>query len=470
MRHGAPQHQDQLHPPPLSSYCALALGLFLVLTMLKWGTAVVLSGEDTSMRALGFSSEAPADFWQAIYDVWPLQWASWAVIPVAFLGIASILSLKTTRLESGVPRSTESKAARVLLKLALVLPAVWLGWNVIAAMGTVSSRLTSTVLFQFSVCAAMFYLGLRAIHFESNRRLLFICLALGLVAVMSKAISQHFVEFEATRAMVRQMPDWQKLPPLFLKKLESNRVFGTMGGYPNALAGLILLLLPLTVTFLWRAGAQLSRIARALLVALPSAMALGSLYWSGSKAGCLLAAAMGLTALALSPLSKRWKMLLGTVVLIAGLVVFGIKFSEKGVGSTVARMEYWKAAVRIAAQHPFVGTGPGTYGVEFQKIKPIEAEMARVCHNDYLEQACDSGIPGFLIYATMVGAALTAIFLGARRRANPLLWALWLGLAGVFIHSFTEFHLYIPALGWPAFLLLGIGLAESRKTGATDTI
>jgi hypothetical protein len=34
-------------------------------------------------------------------------------------------------------------------------------------------------------------------------------------------------------------------------------------------------------------------------------------------------------------------------------------------------------------------------------------------------------------------------------------FAVWLGLLGLFLHSLMEFHLYYPALAWPAFFLLG---------------
>jgi len=461
-----PQRQDAFSSPPAaSSLFALVLGLFLVAALLKWGAAIVTPEDSASLRALGVS-DAPSGAWGILYDTWPLRWSTWMGVPVALLGIASAISLKKRRRLEAPTRDEEPANARALSRLALALPAIWAAWNLLAGTQSADPSLASTVVIHFSACAALFYLGYSAVGGDENRRIFFVCLVMGLLAVLSKAMNQHFGEFEATRALVRQMPNWRELPPLFLIKLDSNRVFGTMGGYPNALAGLILLLLPLAMVFLWSAAARLSKTLRVTLAALPAVLALPCLYWSGSKAGCLLVAAMAILGLWLSPVNTRWKRLAGAAVLVAGIAAFGIKLSEKGAASASARLDYWTAALRIAAQHPVLGAGPGAFGVEYHKIKPPEAEMARVCHNDYLEQACDSGLPGFLIYAAMIPAALLAIYRGARRRRDPVLLALWLGLLGLFLHSASEFHLYVPALAWPAFALMGLGLAQSREKQA----
>ena len=83
-----------------------------------------------------------------------------------------------------------------------------------------------------------------------------------------------------------------------------------------------------------------------------------------------------------------------------------------------------------------VGTGPGTFAIPYQALKRPEAEMARLVHNDYLEQATDSGIPAFLLYSLFIASALIVTF----RALKPTGWdfesrdflafAVWLGLAG----------------------------------------
>jgi O-antigen ligase len=86
------------------------------------------------------------------------------------------------------------------------------------------------------------------------------------------------------------------------------------------------------------------------------------------------------------------------------------------------------------------------------------AEPTRLAHNDYLQQASDSGWPGFALYAAFIGGA--AWVLARRRLDNPLLIAARLGLLAWALQGFVEFGLYIPALAWPAWLMLGWLLAE----------
>jgi O-antigen ligase len=91
--------------------------------------------------------------------------------------------------------------------------------------------------------------------------------------------------------------------------------------------------------------------------------------------------------------------------------------------------------------------------------------MARLAHNDYLEQFSDSGIPGGIFYSAWIVLALVAI---GRRiwksenhadKLSALRFAIFAGLLGWFVQGAGEFSLYIPALAWTAFTLLGCLLA-----------
>lgn len=89
----------------------------------------------------------------------------------------------------------------------------------------------------------------------------------------------------------------------------------------------------------------------------------------------------------------------------------------------------------------------------YAKIKPPEAEMARLAHNDYLQQASDSGFLGALLYATLIWGSLA--FAWRRCQESALTRAVWFGLLGFALQGFVEFGLHIPALAWTFFLLLG---------------
>jgi len=108
--------------------------------------------------------------------------------------------------------------------------------------------------------------------------------------------------------------------------------------------------------------------------------------------------------------------------------------------------------------------------------------MARLAHNDYLEQATDAGLPAFILYVTSIVGCLVWSFpkdRGTGNRPCPangksqqiaygeedkraeawVTFSIWLGLLGWSLQSLFEFGLYIPALAWPAFALLGWLLA-----------
>ncbi|NDF01477.1 MAG: hypothetical protein EB034_24910, partial [Verrucomicrobia bacterium] len=74
-------------------------------------------------------------------------------------------------------------------------------------------------------------------------------------------------------------------------------------------------------------------------------------------------------------------------------------------------------------------------------------------HNDYLQQAADSGAVGGIAFSGFIIASL--VVLVRRTRGNWPLFAVWLGLLGWALQSFVEFGLYVPGLAWPAFCLLG---------------
>ena len=147
-----------------------------------------------------------------------------------------------------------------------------------------------------------------------------------------------------------------------------------------------------------------------------------------------------------------------TFVLLAGLGIFTIRFHNyfaAGATSVGARFDYWRAALQTAAAHPIFGTGPGTFQRPYAQIKSPEAEMARLTHNDYLEQFSDSGMLGGLAYTSWIFLALVVGGNFFWRNADVLSFAMLAGLIAWFMQGFGEFSLFIPALSWTAFTLLG---------------
>jgi putative inorganic carbon (HCO3(-)) transporter len=247
--------------------------------------------------------------------------------------------------------------------------------------------------------------------------------------------------------------------------MSSDRIFSTLF-YPNTLAGVLLLLLPASLATIGLQRERLTAGARALLAGLLGLGALGCLYWSKSKGGWLLMLILGLVALLRMRFAQRTKTILVGAILVVGLAGFALRFAgyfQKGATSAVARGDYWRAAAQTALANPVFGTGPGTFAIPYKQIKKPESEMTRMVHNDYLQQASDSGLVGGAAYLVFIAGTLWAGWRKLAPRDNWLMFSVWLGLLGWSLQSLMEFGLYIPAVAWPAFTLMGWLLAAGNE-------
>jgi len=472
-------------------------GGFLGLALLKFGNPPIME------KWVSY----PAGFFEFLVGTpWPTNWAYW------LLGLTAVVAVPVLRAKPRPP-----------LWLTL-LPAAWFVWQLIAGAFSADFDLSRPTLKHLAACVACFYLGLFALSRVDRLWPFFVGLLCGFTMVIAIGLDQHFGGLEESRRYFYHQlylyPQAKDVPPEFLKKMASNRIYSTLF-YPNTLAGALLLFLPamlvagpslrarlqsvsssrvptlatilgftLACLYLYLLSSKVGWVVIVVLglVALfpfpqwsfPGLLAAGTLaclYWSGSKGGWLLMMLLGLIALLRVPFAKQLKILLLAVVLACGLAGFFWKYAaffRKGATSVVARFDYWRAAVQTVAANPVVGTGPGTFSIPYQRIKRPESEMARLAHNDYLEQASDSGVLGLIIYTVFVAGGLTWTFRravcppAAYAPADPLearlRFALWLGVLGWSLQGLVEFPLYIPALAWPAFAFLGLLLGKAAAS------
>jgi O-antigen ligase len=423
---------------------ALLFGLFLGLCLLKFGNPAVMEKFATM----------PANGYEWIFSPWP------AVVGCWMLGGVAVVGVLAARWRKDLPW------------VIVALPLGWLGWQFVSATGSINPALTSATLRQFTACAACFYLGAFALGGRRDPGFFLLGLTAGFVLVVLDGFEQRFGGLAETRKyfFLYLYPQMKEVTPEYLKKIKSDRIFATLF-YPNALAGVILMLLPVTVGWVWSLKGRFTAGARGLLVAMLGAGSLACLYWSGSKGGWLLMLVVGFVAALFLPFDRRLKRGVVTVVLIVGLTGFLWKYSgffKRGATSVVARFDYWEAAIQTAWTHPLFGTGPGTFGKAYERIKQPEWEMARMVHNDYLEQASDSGWVGFLAYTGLIAGGLVFACRRGRLREDWVRLGVWLGLLGWALQSLVEFGLYIPALAWPGFALLGWLVAASSGLGRPE--
>jgi O-antigen ligase len=463
---------------PARIFAAL-FGAFLGLSLLKFGNPPIMEVYVT----------APNDLYEFLLSTpWPIAWAYW------LLGALSILGILMARWKLDIPW------------WLIALPLAWLVWQCVATAHSVDPALSKATLKHFAACTVCFFLGFFALGRAAQRLPFWAGLLCGFLLVLAVGWDQHLGSLKETRDyfFLYVYKQGGTFPPEYIKKLRSERIFSTLF-YPNALAGVLLLLLPailVTISSLPQQlasknvrllgfgmgalasicfyrfgskGAALLALCFALVILLPAwkiclaglvaAAALACLYWSGSKAGWLLMLLLSLIALLRLPMDKRFKIALLSAVLLLGLTGFLWKYSgffQKGATSVSARFDYWRAALETAKANPIFGTGPGTFAIPYAKIKRPESEMARLVHSDYLEQASDSGILGFLAYTGLILAGLVCTFPKSKRQTQSktgvspvFVFSVWVGVFGWALQSLLEFGLYIPALAWPAFALLG---------------
>jgi O-antigen ligase len=411
---------------------------------------------------------APTDFWSFLLNTpWPTGWAYLLFGAVALLGLAAAVwpqmaggaqIANPDSPGSSLRGMEQGRRLMVWLKRLAAAPLLWLAWEWLAGKRTLDPQLTRPTVLHFAICVACFYLGFFSLSRARNLRPFWTGLFFAFLLVLASGWQQHFGGLAETRRyfLLYIYPQDKNIPLEYWRKMASDRIFATLF-YPNTLAGALLLLLPPLLGFIGRARGVLAADARWFVASVVGLASLGCLYWSRSKGGWLLMLALGIMALLRLPFNKRYKVVLITLVLLAGLGGFFCRymgFFQQGATSVSARFDYWRAAAQITRDHPVFGTGPGTFYIPYQRIKRPESESTRLVHNDYLEQASDSGLPGFVLYAAMIAGGLSC----GLRRHEPALgeaFLVWLGVLGWGLQGFMEFSLYIPALAWPSFALIG---------------
>lgn len=412
---------------PQFAWRGIVIGLFIGMALFKLGNPVTL---DHVMSK-------PNGMLEVAVLSWPVAWGLLLLAPTLFAAF------------SGGARFQLPKPAWLFLALW-----VWFGWCVLSSARSVDPNLSRLTLLQFSAAVTIFTMGLWGLG-QGRERLFFRTLIPFFVLLLWLGFDQHYGGLEATRKMFFESPNWEKFPKEYIAKIKSDRIFSTLV-YPNAFAGVILLWLPVLTLALWDWLQRLPQIARMVIAGLFIYMAAACFYWTGSKAGWLIALAIAGIALLHAPMKRSARIAIIVAVAIVGLGAFAVKYQsyfEKGATSANARFIYWQSASKIALERPVFGSGPGTFGVLFKTMKPPEAEMARLVHNDYLEQASDSGWLAAIAFLAFVGGGLALTYSVARR--SPIQFAVWLGLVGWALQGFVEFGLYIPAIAWSAFLLMG---------------
>lgn len=219
--------------------------------------------------------------------------------------------------------------------------------------------------------------------------------------------------------------------------------------------------------------------SRTLVLALFLILGLAGLLASFSRAGI----ALGLGALVFTAVSggglrhlPRRIVLVLLVVLVAlvPLLQIGsdrlVERYQRTVDDFVAagqRATVWGDSLRLALDHPWVGSGFGTFGAVYPLYRSAEVRLLyRYAHNDLLQFAAEGGAVGLVflgLFLAPLGATITRSLAGARGLCALGIAA---GLAAFLLHSLVDFNMHIGANAATAAVLAGSLLGLPWKTPA----
>jgi O-antigen ligase len=177
---------------------------------------------------------------------------------------------------------------------------------------------------------------------------------------------------------------------------------------------------------------------------------------------------------------------LGTLMLLSigglvGLIVLQIfggsvtgRFDIEGL-SGEGRFEAYHSTLKMIGDHPWFGTGLGTFVWSFPPYRSATISMWGTwdrAHSTPLELASELGVPLTVLIALSWLVVLGILFRGVLIRRRDLIVptvALSVAIVGLF-HSCIDFSLQIPGFSIVVFALTGAGLAQSFPSiSSTET-
>lgn len=165
---------------------------------------------------------------------------------------------------------------------------------------------------------------------------------------------------------------------------------------------------------------------------------------------------------------------------LTALASLGSRVTVQTDTSLARRASYLLVGKEIIQEHPLLGSGPGTYPLEFAKTgyaiafayRPEVEQLYREAHNTYLSMFSELGVPGGLLFVALVFVALRN-FHRARSRclangdAHQAALATHLGLAFAVLALFMLF-LTIPSHKY-LWVMLAVASYLNHQASTTES-
>jgi len=207
-------------------------------------------------------------------------------------------------------------------------------------------------------------------------------------------------------------------------------------------------------------------------------LCLAAMFMTGSRAGVLLslmALVMAFTLYFRRDLPPK-SGVITAIVSASGIALLMLQIMGAGVSNrfdTQAfvdenRLATWRSTLKLIADHPWFGTGLGTFPWAYPAYRSADVSMWGVwdrAHNTLLEIAAEMGIPlAGLVTATWLVAFAVLLRGALRRRRGMIVPVAALAVAGIAaLHSLVDFSLQIPGFALVDLAIIGAGLAQATR-------
>lgn len=267
----------------------------------------------------------------------------------------------------------------------------------------------------------------------------------------------------------------------------SGRVFTQFFALPSQLAGYLLMIFPLNAVLIIHEKKSWLKLCWSLVFILNAVI----LFFTKSFGAWLVFLCLSFVATSLWLWHKRiltwtWFLKIGAVSLLTAIGLLYLighfrgqyLWNLQGNNPLWHRFLNWKTAFAIWRDHPFIGTGLGTFGAMYPQYMQPGANEAQYAHNTYLQFGAELGILGLVLVLGFAGywgvgvlkGLMQNFQVGDRERSSGFLYGVGSVFAGLgfLLHNIVDFDFYVFPLGLLGLAMLGLALNIFSENAAQN--
>ena len=127
------------------------------------------------------------------------------------------------------------------------------------------------------------------------------------------------------------------------------------------------------------------------------------------------------------------------------------------------RFEYWKQAILVWRQFPWLGSGLDTFGPVAKRWQTSILFQTQYTHQVFLQVLSEQGVLGSIVWLGFFGILFFEFILHVRQKTAQQNWPFFLGIFGALIIGSFDFDWQLAGFWWP-FLMLVSSVAIMTNT------